>query len=899
MDSNMFCNADDLTSEAYVESLFCDRLFAYLGYDDGHIKRKDSLAELTIGGLRNVPQRLYRPDYAFKKRGRIRWILDAKSPLEDLEQHQWQPRAYSALINGEYRDSNPITHYCLSNGMRTLVFEVGYNDPILDMGFDEFVFGNEKLSKLEELLSWDSITADEGSESLDVAGEMILIARYSTAEVNSAFAWCHQHIYRKDNISQASAFIEFVKIIALKLESDKALKQQYPEIVGEQSIEVPISEVRFSRRWIEQQNGVANPVSSILFHEFMERMEVEIAYNERKRFFPAGDKIDLKPETIRGVVERLQGMYLFGIDADLNGRLFETFLSATMRGKDLGQFFTPRSIVKLGVRIADVKVHEFDEEGNIRTETVLDACCGTGGFLIDVFSDMNSKARNKASLNAEQLNGLLEEIKTQRIVGVDVGRDPNMAQLARLNMYLHGDGGTRVYYADVLDQTLPDPVNGDGELFHDLREMRDIFSMEEDGRTGVKSGRFDVVLTNPPFAKVYSRSEESEEAILRQYEIGMDQNGAARPSVKSSLLFFERYHGLLRKGGRLVSVIDDGILSSSDFGWFRDYLRSAFIVKAVISLPGDAFQRSKARVKTSLLVLQKRRSPEERQGPVFMYPCRFVGNDDPSRNRELAGDEAIRELAADEIESVSRLYRQYLQGDCPEAYLVQPGRIADRLDVKNCLYEPNRRRLQWEDDGLNLKLLEEVASQKSFTNEDTIISRCCDEVVEPVIVRYTGDINSGEPFSPRDTQAARYYRVHEGDIVISNIAASYGSVAVVPVELDGCVVTNEYTVLEAREGFDPRIIQALLRTPDIRAEILLNATGSNRTRSRWASLRNIVIPYPSDEMAQGISARIERIHLLEQELIAVKQGLSEDLVSSLGLADETSYGILDAFKPPK
>jgi len=44
-------------------------------------------------------------------------------------------------------------------------------------------------------------------------------------------------------------------------------------------------------------------------------------------------------------VRRLEHTFLFGIDVDLNGRLFETFLSATMRGKDLGQFFTPRSIV--------------------------------------------------------------------------------------------------------------------------------------------------------------------------------------------------------------------------------------------------------------------------------------------------------------------------------------------------------------------------------------------------------------------------------------------------------------------------------------------------------------------------------------------------------------------------
>jgi type I restriction enzyme M protein len=46
---------------------------------------------------------------------------------------------------------------------------------------------------------------------------------------------------------------------------------------------------------------------------------------------------------------------MFGIDEDLNGRLFETFLSATMRGRDLGQFFTPRSVVKMMVRVARLR----------------------------------------------------------------------------------------------------------------------------------------------------------------------------------------------------------------------------------------------------------------------------------------------------------------------------------------------------------------------------------------------------------------------------------------------------------------------------------------------------------------------------------------------------------------
>ena len=65
------------------------------------------------------------------------------------------------------------------------------------------------------------------------------------------------------------------------------------------------------------------------------------------------------------------------------------------------------------------------------------------------------------------------------------------------------------------------------------------------------------------------------------------------------------------------------------------------MVKAVVSLPGDAFQRSEARVKTSLIVLEKRRAGEassiEEDPSIFMYACRYVGIDDPKRRRWMPG----------------------------------------------------------------------------------------------------------------------------------------------------------------------------------------------------------------------------------------------------------------------
>ena len=77
------------------------------------------------------------------------------------------------------------------------------------------------------------------------------------------------------------------------------------------------------------------------YQQLISDIETEISTGKRKRIFSPADHIKLHPDTIKEVVRKLEDTFLFGIDVDLNGRLFETFLSSTMRGKDLGQFFTP------------------------------------------------------------------------------------------------------------------------------------------------------------------------------------------------------------------------------------------------------------------------------------------------------------------------------------------------------------------------------------------------------------------------------------------------------------------------------------------------------------------------------------------------------------------------------
>ena len=107
---------------------------------------------------------------------------------------------------------------------------------------------------------------------------------------------------------------------------------------------------------------------------------------------------------------------MFGIDEDLNGRLFETFLSATMRGRDLGQFFTPRSVVKMMTQLADLQVNRD------RQDRVIDACCGSGGFLIEALTIMRNKIRENDSLTPHEKIAVLDKVCNESIYGIDFGK---------------------------------------------------------------------------------------------------------------------------------------------------------------------------------------------------------------------------------------------------------------------------------------------------------------------------------------------------------------------------------------------------------------------------------------------------------------------------------------------
>jgi len=620
---NNFCKFKNLKNESDVEQFFIVPLLTKLGFLPDYTETKTSIDSKTIG--KGAKKKKYIPDYICfldKKHEKPVLIIDAKSPTEDVDDGVNDAQLYASVIRRKLKSPKPDQICFGINGRLTKVKHYDDDDTLYEISFEDFIDGN---SKYENFIKQFSIDVLKKKISDSRTSSLFKFQKPPTNEaIKSLFEACHQLIWKTEKRSPSSAFYEFTKLMYVKINEDRKLREK-AEIrekidAGEP---VPQESVIFRTLWIKrEEEREPNPVNAILFENLRKELESLIEDKHKKRVFNKDEQIDLDPSTIKEVVNLLQHYDLYGVDEDLNGRLFETFLNATMRGEELGQFFTPRTVVKFMTEMADIRVSKD------RIDRVIDACCGTGGFLIEAMAVMSKKIENNGSLSDKEKEKAIEKLKREHLWGIDAGKNPPIARIARINMLLHKDGGSSIYFADALDKELHIEDGIDGELKKDRTELKNKFNTEKI--------RFNVVLTNPPFSMKYEKNKPNEKRILEKYELAYETNKKGkkqlRTSLRSAVMFLERYYDLLEENGKLLTVMDESILNTDSNQVFREYIKNKFIIKAVISLPRNTFVKANASVKTSILYLRKKNSPDESQPKVFMAISNNVGHNDAGKD---------------------------------------------------------------------------------------------------------------------------------------------------------------------------------------------------------------------------------------------------------------------------
>jgi len=329
--------------------------------------------------------------------------------------------------------------------------------------------------------------------------------------------------------------------------------------------------------------------------------------------FSPVDKIELSPDQLQVCVPLLQTIKLFGTgreELEIVDRAFEHLITEVSKGQK-GQYFTPRNVVKMCINMLNPKQDEF----------VLDPACGSGGFLLQTMYHVWDNYLANVS------QGARKEYAGKYLFGIDF--DDKMRKISQALMLIAGDGKHHIFKRNSLDAR--DWVNDDAETARSefrplLRDFSNSSEDEENSKT-FRYLKFDVLLTNPPFA-----GEITDGGLLRQYEFAK-KNGKLKSKIERHILFIERSLDTLNSRGRMAIVLPQGVLNNTNMEYIREWLFDKARILAVVGLHGNTFKlpapAKGTGTKTSVLFLQKWEENKEplKDYPIFMAVSKKGGKD--------------------------------------------------------------------------------------------------------------------------------------------------------------------------------------------------------------------------------------------------------------------------------
>ncbi|MDD9869799.1 MAG: N-6 DNA methylase [Gammaproteobacteria bacterium] len=296
------------------------------------------------------------------------------------------------------------------------------------------------------------------------------------------------------------------------------------------------------------------------------------------------DKIDLDNKSITYIVGELQNYCLTSSERDVIADAFETFIGYALKGGQ-GQFFTPRNVVNLMVEIIKPRPDQL----------VIDPACGSGGFLVESLKYMWDCLENQAKEYDWSELALQEEKQAAAIKNIrGIEKDAFLSKVAKAYMAIIGDGKGGIFCEDSL-------------------EVRNNWK----GTTaqGIELGKFDVLLTNPPFGKDIKVVGEEK---LAQYELASKwkkegdkyvKTGKRHTEMRPEILFIERSLDFLKDGGIMGIILPETYFHAPSARPIMQYMERHNI-KWIIDLPHNTF-RPNNNAKCIAIILQKGKTQDK------------------------------------------------------------------------------------------------------------------------------------------------------------------------------------------------------------------------------------------------------------------------------------------------
>ena len=384
-------------------------------------------------------------------------------------------------------------------------------------------------------------------------------------QLNALFARCHNAI-RNIEKNEEHAFADFSKLLFLKLLEEKH---------NEPNIDPLGYSFRF-HELAEIADNRADQVKAAVL-TMLEAVR-KMGYGD-----VLGDSLHLtKAKTFSYIAQELAAVSFSDSLLDTKGAAFEYFVRATLKGKKLGQYFTPRPLVELmSALVGRNLVVNTLLAGEV--PRVLDPSCGTGGFLVWMLKDSLVQLQRKLDERSITRQAHTSKVRTL-MSDVFHGADANegVASAAKMNMIIAGDGHANIRAED------------------SLRKSATVWSFPKEGEQ--QSPLYDLILTNPPFGTSESDSLSD-----------MDRSGYHVRTAKGQLLFLQRMIQATKPGGRICTVIDEGVLNNENDAavMVRRMLLTHCCLEAVIHLPEETFKANKINLLSSVLLLRRRDDVDE------------------------------------------------------------------------------------------------------------------------------------------------------------------------------------------------------------------------------------------------------------------------------------------------
>ncbi|MCM1048255.1 MAG: SAM-dependent methyltransferase [Clostridiales bacterium] len=356
---------------------------------------------------------------------------------------------------------------------------------------------------------------------------------------------------------------------------------------------------------------------------------IQELFNKAKKkwvgVFNDDEKIALTASHLAVCVASLQDVKLFNSNLDVVDDAFEYLMSKSQKGEK-GQYFTPRYVIDMCVKMLNPKKHE----------KMIDTAAGSCGFPVHTIFHVWKSILNEKGIPQSHLFTLekkppeCEDYVRDHVFAIDF--DTKAVRVGRTLNLIAGDGRTNVMHLNTLDYDRWDDFTKDEEwedIYYDgwrgLKNMRKTKNQNRDFE-------FDVLMANPPFA-----GDIKESRIISKYELGKNAKGKYQSKVGRDILFIERNLSFLKDDGRMAIVLPQGRFNNASDKYIRDFIAEKCRILAVVGLHGNVFKPHTG-TKTSVLFVQKwddELCPKKDDYPIFFATMR-----EPSKDN--SGDKIYR-----------------------------------------------------------------------------------------------------------------------------------------------------------------------------------------------------------------------------------------------------------------